>query len=245
MSKTNGKYYNEFPAVALRSLYEDPGFRMQDVADALGVSRQSIGYYMDGTNQPTIENLLKLSDYFNVSVEYMVGRDSSRFREIELRDISDFTGLTDEALSIIFGLRISSYDFAEEKAKENRSEKKHMITPDSDEMNGTFINILDRIIRDPAFTQFLSIMAIGCTTYDIARGVKKIEDAMIANGQSESKESKPLEYYTEPIINKDGTIDASGTRTCLALKQKSKELINDIVERVITSEDINGKHKTD
>lgn len=48
----------------------------RDVAKYLGVSQPSYIRYENGKSQPTIENLIKLADLFDVSIDYLCGRVS-------------------------------------------------------------------------------------------------------------------------------------------------------------------------
>ena len=46
----------------------------RDVADRLGISQPSYIRYENGKSEPTIENLVKLADLFDVSLDYLCGR---------------------------------------------------------------------------------------------------------------------------------------------------------------------------
>lgn len=45
----------------------------QEVADYLGISRQAYSNYEAGKREPDFETLLKLGEYFNCSVDYLLG----------------------------------------------------------------------------------------------------------------------------------------------------------------------------
>lgn len=45
-----------------------------DMASLLGITRQAYGYYEKGDREPDTESLSKLADYFEVSVDYLLGR---------------------------------------------------------------------------------------------------------------------------------------------------------------------------
>ncbi len=49
----------------------------KDVADFLGVDRTTYGKYETGDSEPTFDTICKLADFFNVSVEYLMGRSST------------------------------------------------------------------------------------------------------------------------------------------------------------------------
>ncbi len=54
----------------------------RELADIIGVSQQSVNKYENHGVEPGIETLIKIADYFNVSVDYLIGRaDSETNRE--------------------------------------------------------------------------------------------------------------------------------------------------------------------
>lgn len=44
------------------------------VSKDTGISDSLLGYYRSGKNDPSADNLIKLADYFDVSVDYLLGR---------------------------------------------------------------------------------------------------------------------------------------------------------------------------
>jgi len=40
----------------------------------LQIAANLVGYWKKGSKQPTMGNLVKLADYFQVSIDYLVGR---------------------------------------------------------------------------------------------------------------------------------------------------------------------------
>lgn len=50
----------------------------QDVANWLGIERSTYGKYETGGSEPTFDTLCRLADFFNVSVEYLMGRTSEK-----------------------------------------------------------------------------------------------------------------------------------------------------------------------
>lgn len=55
----------------LRKLF---GVSQQQLADVIGVSQQSINKYENHNIEPDIETLIAMADYFNTSVDYLIGR---------------------------------------------------------------------------------------------------------------------------------------------------------------------------
>lgn len=49
-------------------------YTQQQVADILNMQRGSYAKYETGVNTPTVDNVLKLADLYNVSTDYLLGR---------------------------------------------------------------------------------------------------------------------------------------------------------------------------
>lgn len=62
----------------LKRLREEAHISQKLLADAVGVSQQSINKYENHNIEPDIETLIRISDYFDVSIDYLVGRTDIR-----------------------------------------------------------------------------------------------------------------------------------------------------------------------
>ena len=58
----------------IRDLREDRDLRQIDVANAVGIDQQTISNYETERTRPYSEALIRLADYFGVSIDYLVGR---------------------------------------------------------------------------------------------------------------------------------------------------------------------------
>lgn len=59
----------------LKELRNAKGISQQTLAEKLGVSQQSVNKYENHDIEPDIDTLIAMADYFNVSVDYLIGRD--------------------------------------------------------------------------------------------------------------------------------------------------------------------------
>ncbi len=59
----------------IKELRTERGLRQKDVAEKLGISAQSLGYYENWVNKPDPDMLVKLADFFEVSVDYLLCRE--------------------------------------------------------------------------------------------------------------------------------------------------------------------------
>lgn len=58
----------------LKLLRTEKAMSQQDLADALGISKSAINMYERGERQPNFETLESIADYFNVDIDYLLGR---------------------------------------------------------------------------------------------------------------------------------------------------------------------------
>lgn len=57
----------------LKELRTEFSISQQQLADVIGVSQQSINKYENHNVEPDIETLKAMANYFNVSIDYLVG----------------------------------------------------------------------------------------------------------------------------------------------------------------------------
>ncbi len=57
----------------LKILRRETGISQQALADAIGTSQQSINHYENHNIEPDIHTMMQMADYFNTSVDYIVG----------------------------------------------------------------------------------------------------------------------------------------------------------------------------
>ncbi len=62
----------------LKLLRTEKNVSQQQLADVVGVSQQSINKYENHSVEPDIDTLIKISDFFSVSVDFLIGRTDIR-----------------------------------------------------------------------------------------------------------------------------------------------------------------------
>ena len=79
----------------LKRLRMKKGISQQQLADIIGVSQQSINKYENHMIEPDINTLIAFADYFNTSVDYLVGHtDIDHVIEtIQRYDLNDDEGV--------------------------------------------------------------------------------------------------------------------------------------------------------
>lgn len=61
----------------LKSLREDNDIKQRQIAEILNVSQNTYSQYETGVIPLTAETLIKLADYYNVSVDYLLDRTNN------------------------------------------------------------------------------------------------------------------------------------------------------------------------
>lgn len=59
--------------IQLKKYREAMGLSQQELADRLGVRQSTVGMWENGTNKPRHSTLIKIADFFNVSVDELTG----------------------------------------------------------------------------------------------------------------------------------------------------------------------------
>ena len=62
----------------LRNLREDNNLTQRQIGELLHISQRSYAHYEAGTREIPLELLIKLADFYHVSVDYLVNRTSEQ-----------------------------------------------------------------------------------------------------------------------------------------------------------------------
>lgn len=71
----------------IRELREKAGLRQIDVAKATGIDQKTLSNYETGKTNPDSYSLIQLADFFDVSIDYLVGRIDSIYPTFSKEDI--------------------------------------------------------------------------------------------------------------------------------------------------------------
>jgi len=83
----------------LKDLRKQAGLTQVDVAEKLGISQPAYASWERGVKKPTQENLVKIAQILNVSVDYLVGNSeeiTDELDNIELLFRMNLKGLTEK-----------------------------------------------------------------------------------------------------------------------------------------------------
>lgn len=103
----------------IAELRQDSGMNQKNLADVLKVSVATISHYESGKSYPDLDTLIRIANYFGVSVDYLLGRtrikvDFETFhRQVKLLDgtttsmdqvMQEFLKLSDKSQADIINL---------------------------------------------------------------------------------------------------------------------------------------------
>lgn len=86
-----------FP-LRLKELMEETNTTQQALGEAIGVTRQAISNYLTGVSGPDWEKLAKISRYFGVSADYLVGNTDVQSSDTDIQAACRYTGLPEAAV---------------------------------------------------------------------------------------------------------------------------------------------------
>ena len=69
----------------IKELRANAEISQQELGDLVGVSKVSISGYESGNRIPSLEILIEIANYFNISLDYLVGREIKAYNEDDNR----------------------------------------------------------------------------------------------------------------------------------------------------------------
>lgn len=71
----------------LKQLRNNKDLTQQQISKILNVTQSAYGFYETGNREPKIDSLIKLADFFDVSIDYLVDRKNSTLLTEEVQEI--------------------------------------------------------------------------------------------------------------------------------------------------------------
>lgn len=98
----------------MKKLREEKSISQFDLAKALYISQSSVSEYESGNQQPSLEMLAQIADYFDVNTDYLLGRTDIKISIDNLRKslssnsgditVNDFLRLKEDEKEAIGGI---------------------------------------------------------------------------------------------------------------------------------------------
>lgn len=103
----------------IAALREKHGMTQDELAKKLGISRAALSHYETDRRQPDYDTLRDIANYFNVSLDYLLGRtnDPQTILDREVRNFVDSLELSDDTILGKFTFTIDGRKLSPEEAK--------------------------------------------------------------------------------------------------------------------------------
>ena len=79
---------NEYFKIRIKELREKEGLSMQQLAEKIGVNKSRVGMWENNGSVPRMDALKKLSEFFNVTIDYLLGNDNTSFLDKENKKLN-------------------------------------------------------------------------------------------------------------------------------------------------------------
>ena len=93
--------YNSIFATRLRELMANHKTTQKELAEIVGTTRQAISQYADGSVQPNLEKLYKISSYYKVSSDWLIGKNDIKSPDIDNVAINKKLGLSQDSIEYL------------------------------------------------------------------------------------------------------------------------------------------------
>lgn len=100
-NKTIEQKYNTPFAANIRKLMDERAITQDVLAKAIGKTRQTVSQYANGISEPSYETLIKIANFFNVSIDYLLGVSPYSTADIDLKYVCQYTGLSEKSIKYL------------------------------------------------------------------------------------------------------------------------------------------------
>ena len=73
----------------------------EDIAQAIDVTRQGVGKWVNGESVPDVLTVAKLAKFLGVSVDYLAGASEIKTTNAELKGVCEYTGLSENSINLL------------------------------------------------------------------------------------------------------------------------------------------------
>lgn len=105
-----GQHESEPPKIKLKDLRKKRGLSQREIAERLNLTKTTYARYEIGESEPNVDTMIKLADYFGVSIDYLIDHqtEGSNMSESQKEIVEDFkkliSQLTTQQTSFVFDI---------------------------------------------------------------------------------------------------------------------------------------------
>lgn len=82
--------------IKLKQLRENNGLSQRAFAEIFGIAQSTVGMWESGKREPDFTTVQKIADYFDVSIDYLLGREEEQLPELNNKDQKEIQKILDE-----------------------------------------------------------------------------------------------------------------------------------------------------
>ena len=83
----------------------EEGLSVQELADKIGISRNTLGFWLRADRAPSAENLADIRKATGKSIDFLLGLAPSPATDPKIRDICEYTGLSEQSVKALHELK--------------------------------------------------------------------------------------------------------------------------------------------
>lgn len=73
----------------IKDLREDNDITQKELAEKLNIAKSTLSGYENETSEPSFAILFKIADFFNVSIDYILGRTNDKANDTFLKNLTE------------------------------------------------------------------------------------------------------------------------------------------------------------
>ena len=93
----------------IRQLVSGAGLSCQDLADRLGVTKGTISRFVNETRTPELSTAVKISKYFNVSLDWLCGLTDERYTDDMSKELCSVYPLMNDEEKAVISIFMAKY----------------------------------------------------------------------------------------------------------------------------------------
>ena len=205
-------------AEKIMSLRKQNGWSQEELAEQLDVSRQSVSKWESGTSIPDIEKIIKMSQLFYVSTDYLLKDDDEKNTEVAVYEGNEHVDSGSQE-----NVRQISMEFAAEYLELIKKVSKRFAAAVSTcVLSPIAVMILGAMSEDPSYNVNEGIVAgIGVTILLVmiaaAVMIFIIDGMKLSKYEFLEKEPIKLLYGVEAVVNRSKEMYEPTFRLCIAM----------------------------
>lgn len=97
----NKKIESTFLSERLTSLRKEKKLTQEELAKNIGITRQSLSHYENGSAEPPPIVVYNLAKFFQVSSDYLLGLSTAKIKDSDIENACDVTGLSEKIIKLL------------------------------------------------------------------------------------------------------------------------------------------------